>query len=94
MTDPSHRHHGLWLLAGDLSATPWSSALIGTERAGLSRATGLSPTWSSRHIGIPIDHVLASRHWRRSAYTRGPDIGSDHLPVRVALQWADDDNRH
>jgi endonuclease/exonuclease/phosphatase (EEP) superfamily protein YafD len=77
------------VLAGDLNATPWSSALIGVQRFGLRRATGLLPTWPSRNIGIPIDHILASRHWRGSEYTRGPDIGSDHVPVRAALSWAD-----
>jgi endonuclease/exonuclease/phosphatase (EEP) superfamily protein YafD len=80
------------ILAGDLNATPWSTALIGAARGGLSRTTSLAPTWPHRGhgaLGIPIDHVLASRHWRRSAASRGPEIGSDHFPVRVALQWAD-----
>ncbi len=83
------------IVAGDLNATPWSTALIGAERHALLRTTGLAPTWprSGRGaIGIPIDHVLASRHWRLGASSRGPDIGSDHIPVRVALHWADDRN--
>ncbi len=83
------------IVAGDLNATPWSSALIGLEHHALLRTTGLAPTWprSGRGaIGIPIDHVLASGHWRRGASSRGPDIGSDHLPIRVALHWADDRN--
>jgi endonuclease/exonuclease/phosphatase (EEP) superfamily protein YafD len=81
------------VLAGDLNATPWSTALTGTARGGLWRTTSLAPTWPHRGrgiFGIPIDHVLASRHWRRGAASRGPDIGSDHFPVRVALHWADD----
>lgn len=81
------------IVAGDLNATPWSTALIGAGRHGLLRTTGFAPTWpgSGRGaIGIPIDHVLASGHWRRGMSSRGPDIGSDHLPVRVALHWADD----
>ena len=32
------------------------------RRAG---ARSAAPTWPGRHIGIPIDHVLASAHWRR-----------------------------
>lgn len=83
------------ILAGDLNATPWSTALIGAERHHLLRTTGFAPTWPSSGrgvIGMPIDHVLASRHWRRGQASRGPDIGSDHLPVRVALHWADDTN--
>ncbi len=81
------------IVAGDLNATPWSTALIGAGRHGLLRTTGFAPTWPSSGrgaIGIPIDHVLASGHWRRGQASRGPDIGSDHLPVRVALHWADD----
>ncbi len=81
------------IVAGDLNATPWSTALIGAGRLGLLRTTGFAPTWPSSGrgaIGIPIDHVLASGHWRRGASSRGPDIGSDHLPIRVALHWADD----
>ena len=81
------------IVAGDLNATPWSTALIGAGRHGLLRTTGFAPTWPGLGrgaIGIPIDHVLASGHWRRGMSSRGPDIGSDHLPVRVALHWADD----
>lgn len=83
------------VVAGDLNATPWSTALIGAGRHGLLRATGFAPTWPSSGrgaIGIPIDHVLASRHWRLGTSSRGPDIGSDHYPVRIALHWADGRN--
>lgn len=83
------------IVAGDLNATPWSTALIGLERHALLRTTGFAPTWPNSGrgaIGIPIDHVLASRHWRRGATSRGPDIGSDHFPVRVALHWGEDRN--
>jgi endonuclease/exonuclease/phosphatase (EEP) superfamily protein YafD len=87
------------VVAGDLNATPWSTALTtaamsGSPGLGLRRATGLSATWSHPSLGvplgIPIDHVLASRHWRRGISERGPDIGSDHRPVRAELYWADD----
>lgn len=77
------------IVAGDLNATPWSTALSGAAAHGLRRATGLTPTWGNPYFGIPIDHVLASGHWRRGDTQRGPDIGSDHRPVRVALHWAD-----
>lgn len=79
------------LLAGDLNATPWSSAFSHLRAPGWRRASGLTPTWPSLGaglFGIPIDHVLASRHWRLLGHETGPNIGSDHLPVmaRVALQ--------
>ncbi len=85
------------IVAGDLNATPWSTALTTAAMSsssgdGLRRATGLRMTWSHPSlvvpIGIPIDHVLASRHWRRGMSERGPDIGSDHRPVRAELYWA------
>ncbi|MBP6751032.1 MAG: endonuclease/exonuclease/phosphatase family protein, partial [Xanthomonadaceae bacterium] len=81
------------IVAGDLNATPWSTALSVAAEHGLRRATGLRPTWSSRYVGIPIDHVLGSAHWRRGDSERGPDIGSDHRPVRATLHWADDPPR-
>ena len=55
------------ILAGDINATPWSSAFHGLEAVGIRRATGLRPTWPSvgqGWLGIPIDHVLATTHWK------------------------------
>lgn len=84
--------HAPTIVAGDLNATPWSTALIGAESGGLLRTTSLAPTWprwGHGVFGIPIDHILASPHWRQVASSRGPDIGSDHFPVRAALSWRD-----
>jgi endonuclease/exonuclease/phosphatase (EEP) superfamily protein YafD len=78
------------VVAGDLNATPWSTALFGAERSGLRRTTSLAPTWprSGRGlVGIPIDHILATSHWQRGKSGRGPDIGSDHFPVFASLHW-------
>lgn len=74
------------LVIGDLNATPWSSAF--RDVAGLRRTTALRPTWHSLFqgwMGIPIDHVLATRHWQVVEESRGPYIGSDHYPVVVRL---------
>ena len=79
------------LLVGDLNATPWSSAFAGLEALGLRRATGLRPTWPTwgqGFVGIPIDHVLASSHWRVRQQHVGNTLGSDHLPVVVQLVLA------
>lgn len=84
-----HRVHGSpALVAGDLNATAWSSALFQAQREGFRRTTSLMPTWpTALHSisGIPIDHVLASPEWRVAESLRGPDIGSDHFPVAVRL---------
>lgn len=81
------------LLVGDLNATPWSSAFAGLEALGLRRATGLRPTWPAwgqGFAGIPIDHVLASSHWRVKQQHVSNAFGSDHLPVVVQLVLAAD----
>jgi endonuclease/exonuclease/phosphatase (EEP) superfamily protein YafD len=81
------------LVAGDLNATVWSTAF--RDPAGLgfrSAASPLAPTWPSvlrGWMGIPIDHVVASSHWRRAGAEVGPDIGSDHLPFLATLQLAE-----
>jgi endonuclease/exonuclease/phosphatase (EEP) superfamily protein YafD len=76
------------ILAGDLNSTPWSSAFHGLEALGLKRATGLKPTWPAvgqGWLGIPIDHVLVTKHWQVIEHHSGSDIGSDHLPVIALL---------
>ena len=78
------------IVAGDLNATPWSSALLGAEMRALRRATGWMPTYPSEGrgvFGIGIDHVLVSSEFAQTGAERGPDIGSDHLPVRAGLRW-------
>jgi endonuclease/exonuclease/phosphatase (EEP) superfamily protein YafD len=75
-------------VAGDLNATPWSSALSGLAQLGLQRASGLAATWPAALqgvIGIPIDQVLVSRHWAVVTSEVGPNLGSDHLPVLTRL---------
>ena len=78
------------IVAGDLNATPWSSALLGHDMRPLRRASGWAPTYPSEArglFGIGIDHVLVSSGFARTGAERGPDIGSDHLPVRAGLRW-------
>ncbi len=77
------------VVAGDLNATPWSSAFTGLAELDLRRAGDLSPTWPAifkGRFGIPIDHLLVSSRWRVHDAHIGPDIGSDHLPIEVVLQ--------
>lgn len=76
------------ILAGDLNATPWSSAFSGLAQLGLRRASGLAATWPAvlqGVLGLPIDHVLVTQHWAVVARQVGPELGSDHLPVLVRL---------
>jgi len=84
------------ILAGDLNATPWSNAFHGIGQMGLRRVTGLLPTWPAAGLGwmgIPIDHVLVSAHWSVVDVSRGPDLGSDHLPVMARIALARSESR-
>jgi endonuclease/exonuclease/phosphatase (EEP) superfamily protein YafD len=49
---------------------------------------GWQPTWptGSMSLRIPIDHVLVEPDLVVLERQVGPDIGSDHLPVRVRLK--------
>ena len=81
------------IVAGDANATPWSSALLGRHSNDLARTTGLLPTYPTEGggiLGISIDHILVSPHFAVVKTERGPDIGSDHLPVRGELQLVDE----
>jgi endonuclease/exonuclease/phosphatase (EEP) superfamily protein YafD len=80
------------IVAGDLNATPWSSALREFRRVtGLELAGGrLGPggTWPSwlPLLRLPIDLLLHDRSIRVVDYSVGPALGSDHLPVVVDLE--------
>ncbi len=64
--------------------TPWTPAFAWLDTNGWRRASGLRPSWGST-LGIPIDHVLATSHWRAASQQRGPELGSDHWPLLVEL---------
>ena len=88
------------IVTGDFNLTPWSPRFRAAWRAsGLTFAGDyrLWPkTWPAHAVpwkylpavligGIPIDHVLVSRHFAVAAIRRGPYIGSDHYPVLADL---------
>lgn len=78
------------VVIGDLNATPWCG---GFRRlcadGGLAGQGGLAmwvPTWMwPTPLAAPIDHVLAGPALRVSGHRVGPDIGSDHRPVRARI---------
>lgn len=89
---------GAWIVGGDFNATPWASRFRRLLRRTGLRLSGLSYRWpqswpvpqsfgapSYLRIGIPIDHVLVSRHFARLKQQRGPWVGSDHAPLTVDL---------
>jgi endonuclease/exonuclease/phosphatase (EEP) superfamily protein YafD len=80
------------LVVGDLNATPWSAGMRITTARGLGFRAATppwTPTWRAGSIfAIPIDHVLATAPLVVSQRAVGPDVGSDHRPLEIALGWA------
>ncbi len=81
------------LVMGDFNETPYGRAFSrfvdATGYLSARSVAGVCPTWPGQlareHLpmqaGIPIDHVLMSRHFAPVQMQVGPYLGSDHLPV-------------
>ncbi len=80
------------IVLGDFNCTPWSvlfreftreSALTDTSQGRVFQAT--------RHVFLPdqimIDHLFISSHLQTTHREVGPNVGSDHRPVFVDLQF-------
>ena len=63
---------------------------VGQEQLRTARHTGLLGTWSTSRTHVlawfPIDHVLSTPDIGLVSIRRGPDLGSDHLPVIATLR--------
>jgi len=85
----SREFSGPTVIAGDFN-TPVESRIYQRHWSGwqnaFSRAgCGLGYTKYTRLIGIRIDHVLVSEHWRVTSAWVGPDLGGDHRPLVAEL---------
>ncbi len=74
------------VLAGDLNITMWNDGYRPlAETGGLQNARdghGVGPTWPSiLAIGVPIDHILATRNVELREFRVLRGVGSDHLPI-------------
>lgn len=79
------------LLAGDLNATPWSAGMRLLHGAGFGSCGGglWKPTWRARSpLAIPIDQALCTAPLVITRRVVGPDVGSDHRPLQVAVGWS------
>ena len=92
------RAPGPVIIAGDFNLTPWSPRFrTFLARTKLSIADpGLAwprtfPARTRYNVsdrllpGIPIDHILVSRHFAVKHVRRGPFVGSDHYPLVADL---------
>jgi len=81
------------IMAGDFNVTalsPHFQAFL--AQSGLrwaAQGAGWQPTWPTflPIAGIEIDHAFVSSGIAVRRFARGPNIGSDHRPILVDLEW-------
>ncbi len=84
------------IVAGDFNSTPWSfsmrrqDALFDLERRTRALFTFPVQTYSKYKLRspfplLPIDQIYAGSGWKTVSVTRGPRLGSDHLPTIAVL---------
>lgn len=79
------------VIAGDFNAVPWERIFHAMAEIGDMRdprvGRGLYNTYQIDGVGTawPLDHILVRGVAGLTDFRRGPDIGSDHLPVLATL---------
>ncbi len=79
------------IVAGDFNDVSWSHTTHLFQRTGglldprVDRINTLDTR--SRLMRYPLDHVFASRHFLLVELRRLPDIGSDHFPMLMVLDY-------
>ena len=78
------------IVMGDFNATGWDLRLLPLKENGFKDARqghGLLPTWPADNVvlRIPIDHIFVPQDWTVQECEIGPEIGSDHFPLRATL---------
>ena len=75
------------IIVGDFNITPWSpyfkDFIQRSELLDTRKGLGVYPTWPKQifPLMIPIDHGLVSSDIKLHSFNRGPNFGSDHLPL-------------
>jgi endonuclease/exonuclease/phosphatase (EEP) superfamily protein YafD len=81
------------IVAGDFNDVAWSRTTHLFQRMGglldprMGRGFFNTFDTKSRLLHYPLDHVFASRHFLLAELRRLPDIGSDHFPILVVLDY-------
>lgn len=81
------------IVAGDFNDVAWSHSTHLFQRIGglldprVGRGFINTFDTRSRFFRFPLDHVFASRHFLLVELRRLPDIGSDHFPILVILDY-------
>lgn len=83
---------GPTIMVGDFNTTPWSPVFNDVAALGALKSAGATrpiypATWPNffAALRIPIDHVLVNDAVGVVSFERGPDMGSDHFPIRAML---------
>ena len=85
-----HRFSENLIIAGDFNTSSFSShfnRLISNDLKDSRMGFGILPTWPSRLkiFQTTLDHFLVSDHLKVIERNTGPNIGSDHLPIRLIV---------
>lgn len=81
------------IVAGDFNAVPWSHTVALFQRVGglldprVGRGFVNTFVTETRFLRYPLDHVFASQHFLVVELRRLADIGSDHFPLLVVLDY-------
>lgn len=81
------------IVAGDFNDVAWSRTTHLFQRVGglldprVGRGFFNTFDTASRLLRYPLDHAFASGHFRLVELRRLPDIGSDHFPFLVVLDY-------
>jgi len=85
---------GAYMVVGDLNATPWSASFRHLVSAGHLQNSqsgfGLQPSFPVTQLAVlrvPIDHLVHSDVLSVRDRKLGPDLGSDHFPLLVEMQY-------
>jgi endonuclease/exonuclease/phosphatase (EEP) superfamily protein YafD len=88
------QQEGAYFVVGDLNATPWSWPFRNLISEGGLRNSqigfGLQPTFAATSfwfLRVPIDHLLHGEGIRIRERKLGPNMGSDHFPLVVDLEY-------
>ena len=78
------------IFMGDFNATDWDRRCEPLKEAGLRNTRqgfGILPTWPTHRplMLIPIDHIYIPEPWGVTECEVGPNIGSDHYPIRSTV---------
>ena len=86
------------IVAGDFNDVAWSHSTHLFQRTGglldprVGRGFLNTFDTRSRFLRYPLDHVFASQHFHLVELRRLPDIGSDHFPMLVILDYIPGDS--